>query len=150
MTMQTKGPGQLLLGVAAVLWVIWGLVHMLAGVLTIVQDTPQAVQGIADGVDPALLDFVYPAAAGALINQHGFNLLWIGCVTTIGAVFVWRRSPTAIFLAALVGGLADVGYFVFMDLGGYVKFVPGTLMTIVSSAAVLTSFYVYFAYLRAN
>ncbi|MEM9368421.1 MAG: hypothetical protein AAGD07_20700, partial [Planctomycetota bacterium] len=67
-----------LLKIAAVLWVIWGLVHVLAGVMTISKDTPQAVQGIADAVDPQTLDVIYPDAAGAVINQHGFNLLWIG------------------------------------------------------------------------
>lgn len=44
------------------------------------------------------------------------------------------------FLAALVGGLADIGYFVFLDLGGHVKFFPGTLMTIFSATAIVTSF----------
>ncbi len=48
------------------------------------------------------------------------------------------------FLAALVGGLADVGYFLFLDLGGYVKFAPGTVMTIFSSVAIITSFVAYF------
>ena len=83
-----------LLRTAAVLWVVWGLVHMFAGIATIGRDTPEAVDGIADGVD----------------------------------------------LAALVGGLADVGYFVFLDLGGYVNFFPGTLMTIFSATAIVTSF----------
>ena len=147
MTDMTRS-SKLLLGVAAILWLIWGLVHAFAGVMTIVQDTPQAVQGIADAVEPVLLDIDYPAAAGAIINQHGFNLLWIGCVTTICSFFVWRGSPAAIFIAALTGGLADVGYFVFMDLGGFVNFVPGTVMTIFSATAIATSFYVYFSDLR--
>ncbi|MEM9557844.1 MAG: hypothetical protein AAGC60_26540 [Acidobacteriota bacterium] len=134
----------LLLRISAVLWVVWGLVHVLAGVMTLAQETAQAVAGIADAVDPESLEMAYPAAVGAVINQHGFNLLWIGVVTTVCAVFIWRRSTPAIFLAALVGGLADVGYFVFMDLGGFVRFVPGTVMTLVSSAAILTSFWAYF------
>ena len=135
---------RVLLRSAAVLWIVWGLVHAFAGVMTISLDAGPAVQGIADAVDPMLLNVDYPAAAGAIINQHGFNLLWIGIVTTICAYFIWRRSSSAIFLAALVGGLADVGYFIFLDLPGFVNFVPGTVMTLVSSAAVLTSFYAYF------
>lgn len=137
-----------LLRVAAALWVIWGLVHILGGVLTISGDTTEAVQGIADGVDEATLEFDYPDAVGAIIDQHGFNLLWIGAVTLVCAVFIWRRSVLAVFLAALVGGLADVGYFVFLDLGGYVDFVPGTLMTIFSSVAIITSFVAYFTTTR--
>lgn len=129
-----------LVRIAAALWVIWGLVHMLAGAMTISRDTTGAVQGIADGVEPTALEFVYPDAVGAIINQHGFNLLWIGAVTLICASFIWQRSLNAVFLAALVGGLADIGYFVFLDLGGHVNFVPGTVMTIFSATAIITSF----------
>lgn len=129
---------------------IRGLKHAFAGIVTIVQDAPQAVQGIADGLDPAVLDVFYPAATGAVINQLGFNLLWIECVTTHCALFVWRRSATANFLAALAGGLAGVGYFFFMDLGGLIKFVPGTVMMMFSSAAIVTSFIVYFKHLKRN
>ncbi|WP_434055811.1 MAG: hypothetical protein RDA78_13475 [Roseibium sp.] len=133
---------------AAILWVIWGLVHMFAGIMTIGQETSAAVAGVADAVDPALLASDYHAAVGALINQHGFNLLWIGAFTVVGGVFVWRGSVTAIFMTAIVGWVTDVGYFIFMDLGGYVHFVPGTVMTIVSTAAVALSFWTYATGLR--
>lgn len=132
------------LRISAALWVIWGLVHMFAGVLTMSQDTPEAVQGIADAVEPTSLEMDYPDAVGAVINQHGFNLLWVGLVTLVCAVFIWRRSVAAVFLAALVGGLTDIGYFLFLDLGGHVNFVPGTVMTIFSATAVITSFVAYF------
>lgn len=146
MTISTK----ILLRASAILWIIWGLVHMLAGVLTMSQDTGDAVAGIADAIDPALLAGTYHEAVGAVINQHGFNLLWIGAFTLIGAVYIWRKSPTAIFFTAIVGGLTDVGYFVFMDLGGFVNFVPGTVMTLVSSAAIILSFVAYFRGIDAH
>ncbi|MEL6131601.1 MAG: hypothetical protein AAFR30_17080 [Cyanobacteria bacterium J06628_4] len=130
--------------ISAILWVIWGLVHALAGVLTIAQDTASAVAGIADAVDPALLEMDYPDAVGGIINQHGFNLLWVGIVTIIGGVYIWRNSIAAVFISALVGGLLDLGYFIFIDLGGYNKFVPGTVMTIISTVAIVLSFYAYF------
>ena len=140
MTPSTTPPAaRILLRVTAVLWLIWGAVHTLAGVLTISGDTTTAVQGIADGVDPASLEMVYPDAIGAILNQHGFNLLWFGLLTVVCAVFIWRLRPTAIWLAALVGGLADLGYFLFLDLGGYVNFVPGTVMTLGSSSAISLS-----------
>ena len=134
----------ILLKIAAILWVIWGIVHALAGILTIVGDTTSAAAGIADGVDRASLAMDYPDAVGAIINQHGFNLLWGGIVTIIGGIFIWRKSVAAIFVSALVGGLLDVGYFIFIDLGGYNKFVPGTVMTIISATAIVLSFYTYF------
>lgn len=140
----------LLLKVSAVLWVIWGLVHMFAGVMTISQDAAGAVAGIADAVAPALIENNFHPAVGAVLNQHGFNLLWIGAFTVIGGIFVWRHSVTAIFMTAIVGWVTDIGYFVFMDLGGFVNFVPGTVMTIVSSAAVVLSLVAYYLGLRGR
>ena len=134
--------------IAAVLWLIWGAVHVFAGIMTdqfiLSNDITGAVSGIADKVAPEKLAANYPAAAGAIIGQHGFNLLWIGLVTFICGFFIWKGNKQAIFLAAICGGLADLGYFLFMDLGGFVNFVPGTVMTLFSSAAILLSFVAYF------
>lgn len=134
--------------ISAILWIIWGVVHIFAGVMTdyfiLNQDISAAVSGIADGVDPEALKMDYPSASGAIIGQHGFNLLWIGIVTFISAFFVWSGNKNAIFLAAICGGLADLGYFLFMDLGGFVNFVPGTVMTLVSASAIILSFFAYF------
>lgn len=138
----------LLFKISAVLWIIWGLVHILAGVLTmkgvLTGDTASSIAGIADAVDPVTLQMDYPEAAGAVIGNHGFNLFWIGIVTFISAFFIWKGNKNAVFLAAITGGLADLAYFLFMDLGGHVNFVPGTVMTLVSSLAIILSFYAYF------
>lgn len=136
------------LKVSAVLWIIWGAVHILAGVMTmqgvLTGDIAASVIGIADGVEPNQLKMNYPEAAGAILGQHGFNLFWIGIVTLVSAFWVWRKNSKAIFLAALTGGLADLGYFLFMDLGGHVNFMPGTLMTLISASAIILSFIAYF------
>ncbi|MEM1048395.1 MAG: hypothetical protein AAGL24_19750 [Pseudomonadota bacterium] len=134
----------LALKAASILWVIWGLVHVLAGVIVISQDTSDAFAAIADAIDPAALAAEYHPAVGGILNQHGFNLLWIGLTTIVCALFIWRANVTAIWVAALTGGLADVGYFLFVDLPGFVKFFPGTLMTIVSASAIVLSFSVWF------
>ncbi|MEM1118132.1 MAG: hypothetical protein AAGJ11_16590, partial [Bacteroidota bacterium] len=76
-----------LLKIAAVLWVIWGLVHAFAGAMTIAADPATGFGNIADAVDPAVFVLDYPDAVGAVLNQHGWNLLWGGIVTIIGAVF---------------------------------------------------------------
>jgi hypothetical protein len=139
------------LRVAGVLWVVWGLVHMLAGGLTMGLDTAAAISGIADGVDPALLtNLEYHGAAGAVVKQHGWNLGWIGLTTIVCGVLLWRRNMTAVWLAALTGGMADVGYFLFLDLGGYVNFVPGTIMTFISGSATLLGGWVLFAQRSAS
>lgn len=134
--------------ISAVLWVIWGLVHIMAGVFTVSfilsADISAAVSGIADAIDPATIQMAYPEAAGAILGQHGFNLGWIGLTTLICAFFIWKGNTNAVFLAAITGGLADLGYFLFIDLGGYAKFVPGTVMTVVSATAIILSFYAYY------
>lgn len=107
-------------------------------------DISASVSGIADAVEPSLLHVDYPDASGAIIGQHGFNLFWIGIVSFIAALYVWKGNKNAIFLAAICGGLADLGYFLFMDLGGFVNFIPGTIMTLISASSIFLSFYVYF------
>ena len=134
----------ILLKISTILWVIWGLVHLFAGVVVMSSETTMAVQAIADGTDKNSLISNYPAAAGAIINQHGWNLAWFGVATIIGGIFIWSGNATAIFVTALIGGLADLGYFIFLDLGGYVNFVPGTIMTLVSSFAIVLSFLAYY------
>lgn len=138
------------LKVAAALWVIWGLVHMLAGVMTILQAPSEGFAAIADAVDPALLVADYHPAVGGVLNQHGFNLLWIGLATLVGAVFIWRGNLTAIWVTAMVGGLADVGYLLFVDLPGHANFFPGTLMTLISASAILLSFRVLLSNPRSS
>jgi len=107
-------------------------------------DIGASISNIADAIDPATTQMVYHEAAGAIISQHGFNLFWIGIVTLICAFYIWNGNKNAIFLAAITGGLADVGYFLFLDLGGFVHFLPGTLMTIFSASAIILSFYAHF------
>ena len=138
----------ILLKTSSILWIIWGIVHIIAGVMTmkgiLTNDISSSVAGIADAVEPSFVQMDYSEASGAIIGQHGFNLFWIGIVTFISAFFVWKGNRNAIFLAVITGGLADLGYFLFMDLGGFMNFIPGTVMTIVSSLAIILSFYAYF------
>ena len=44
----------------------------------------------------------------------------------------------------VVHALADLGYLIFVDLGGYARFFPGTVMTMVSASAIILSFIAYF------
>lgn len=127
---------------------IWGLIHSFAGIMTIrgplTGDISASVSGIADAIDLSLIQMNYSAASGAIIAQHGFNLLWIGLFTIVGGFYIWKHNRMAIIFTAIVGGLTDLGYFIFIDLGGFANFVPGTIMTLVSATAIVLSLYVYF------
>ena len=130
-----------LLKTSSILWIVWGFVHVFFGVMIIINDTGFGIQAIGNDVE--LIPMNYPDVLGAIMNQHGWNLVWFGAVTTVGAVFIWRGSNIAIWINAMIGGLADLGYFMFLDLGGYVKFFPGTLMTIIALVAILLSIVAY-------
>ncbi|MEM6464363.1 MAG: hypothetical protein AAF724_20870 [Pseudomonadota bacterium] len=138
-----SGGKALALKIAAVLWVIWGLVHLFAGVVVLSGDASAGFQAIADAVDPQTLASEYAPAVGGILNQHGWNLAWFGVATIVGAVYIWRGSMTAIWVTGMVGGLADLGYLLFVDVPGYVNFFPGTVMTIISGSAILISFWVW-------
>lgn len=134
-----------LLKFSAILWIIWGLVHAFAGIMILSGDAASGFQAIADAVTPATLALDYPAAVGGVLSQHAWNLAWFGLVTIIGAVFIWQKNMMAIWVTAMVGGLADLGYFVFIDLAGFANFAPGTIMTLVSATAIILSGWVWFS-----
>ena len=133
----------IILKIAAVLWVIWGLVHLFAGIVVVAGDATAGFQAIADAVDPETLVDDYPPAVGGVLNQHGWNLAWFGLATIVGAVFIWMKNLTAIWVTGLIGGLADLGYLLFVDFPGYVNFFPGTVMTMISGTAIVLSFWVW-------
>ncbi len=139
-----------LLKAATVLWIIWGLVHAFAGFIVLSSDAAGGFQAIADAVPAETLAMDYPAAVGGILNQHGWNLGWFGIATIIGGIFIWRQNMTAIWVTAMVGGLADLGYLFFVDLPGYVHFFPGTVMTLVSGSAILLSGYVWLTQRNAS
>ena len=134
---------------AAILWVIWGLVHAFAGVIVLTSDASGGFQAIADAVDPAALAADYHPAVGGILNQHGWNLGWFGVATIIGAVPIWRQNTTAIWVTGMIGGLADLGYLLFVDFPGYVNFFPGTVMTFISASAIVLSFWVWLSQPKA-
>ena len=130
---------------AAVLWVIWGVVHAFFGVAILTMDASEGFAAIAAGVAPETLTADYHPAVAAILNQHAWNLLWFGIVTSISGVMIWRRNLTAIWVSAMVGGLADLGYLAFVDIGGFGTFFPGTLMTLIAGSAIVLGGWVWFS-----
>ena len=103
-------------------------------------DASSGFQAIADAVDPSTLQHSYASAVGGILKQNGWDLTWFGLATAIGAIFICRMNDTAIWVTALIGGLADLGYLLFVDVLGHVNFIPGTVMTLVSGTAIALSF----------
>jgi hypothetical protein len=136
-----------LLKVSSVLWVIWGIFHVFVGVFLLYLlsngQIAEALNGIAGNASLESLQMNYPNAAVATLKQHAFNLGWFGFVTMIAGIFIWRKSAIAIWIAALIGGLGDFGYFIFIDLAD-LAIPPGPQMTWVSGIAIILSLYIYF------
>ena len=127
---------------SAVLWGVWGAVHIFFGVvlLRLLQAgrVSEALHGIAGQAELSTLDLEYPHAVAATLMQHSYNLLWFGIVTLVASAWVWRRNVQTAILCALIGGLADFGYFMFIDLGG-LAVPPGPQMTWIAAAAIILS-----------
>ncbi len=138
----------LLLRASAVLWAVWGLFHLFIGIyllLALRADNP--VGALAE--IPTVLDFSFMGTPARFVvvpslEQHMYNLAWLGAAVTAGCVYVWRRNRHAIFFNAILGGSADLGYFIFVDLPGYAD-PPGPQMTYICAAAIALSFYAYFS-----
>ena len=136
----------LALKVSSILWLIWGIAHIAFGVFGLAGflagEAAETMKAMLGGADPATLDIKYPNAVVGLLNQHSWNLLWFGVFTTIGGVLIWRKNAVAIIITAIVGGAADAGYFLFVDLAGFAA-APGPQMTWISATAILLSLFVY-------
>ena len=138
----------ILLKSSSVLWMIWGIFHLMIGVVMIyllsLGNEALSLNFVAS--DPLTADMVreYSPIVTASLKQHSWNLGWFGMVAIVGSVGIWRKSASAIFVTALVAGLGDLGYFVFVDMADLAP-PAGTLMTVFSSLAIILSFYAYFS-----
>ncbi|MEO0478001.1 MAG: hypothetical protein AAF196_00835 [Planctomycetota bacterium] len=142
MSTPTQTPlSRILLRASCILWVVWGVVHIFAGVVTLQMisegDNAEAFHGILSKIELSTLQGDYPDPVMALFSQHALNLAWFGVVTLLCAPWVWRGARSAVYLAALVGGMADLAYFLFIDLGGY-ALPPGPQMTYICAAAIVS------------
>lgn len=135
------------LRVAAGLWFVWGVFHLIIGIVIIQLLVTEHPEGALSSV-PAVVDVEFfgsdsTFATIASLQQNGFNLAWFGLVVTIASFFVWCASKFAVAACIVVGGLADLGYFVFVDLPGYAE-PPGPQMTYIMATAIGLSVYAYF------
>ena len=136
-----------LLKTSAILWAIWGVFHLFIGIATLVLFNNGHPSGDFQSI-PEMLNFTmfgnesqFPPLA--TLKQHAFNLAWIGLIVTIGSVYVWKKDKIAILTCAIIGGFADLGYFIYVDLPGY-AISPGPEMTYIMATAIILAFFAYF------
>ncbi len=136
-----------MLRIASVLWGIWGAFHLFIGVALLMVIAAGHPDGQLASI-PGVVNIMMMGNEGRFavipsLEQHAFNLAWFGVVVGVGCVYVWRRRAEAIFVCTLVGGFADLGYFLYVDLPGYAD-PPGPQMTYIMASAIALSLYAYF------
>ncbi len=135
------------LRVAAVLWFVWGVFHLIVGIALMQLLGSEHPEGALSSI-PAVVDVQFfgsdaTLATIASLQQHGFNLAWFGLILTGASFYVWRGCKLAVLTSIVVGGLADLGYFLFVDLAGYAE-PPGPQMTYIMVAAIGLAAFAYF------
>ncbi|MEQ9398301.1 MAG: hypothetical protein RJQ04_03945 [Longimicrobiales bacterium] len=128
---------------AAVLFLLWGLVHVAGGavMLATLGDGAEAYLRTVATVDPSAAALTPPAGspAVAILGFHAWNILWVGlCVSAIALTLNLRGSRAGYWInLALVSG-ADVGLILFLVLPGVMTWgtaAPGLGLWLPAAAA---------------
>jgi len=96
---------------AAVIYVIWGLLHINAAYL---------VYKLGHTLEPGMVQ--------GRIFQDAWNLLFFAVFGIAVAVFLnWRNSTVGYWANLIVVGVGDIGFVVTIILPGYAPLIPGGL-----------------------
>jgi hypothetical protein len=131
-----------LLKASAILWGIWGIVHLLAGI-SLIFALRNGVNGLPESLSVGMMGSEISVHPLETLKEHNWNNSWFGLVATIGAFGVWKGNRNGIFLSAVVGGLAQLGFFIFVVLP--YPDPAGITMSFVAAAAIVLSLIAYFS-----
>ena len=114
----------------AIFYILWGIMHAMFGIQIILVnmgESPYAViQTIYADTGPVKTPVDLGSVIQALMNQHGWNLLWFGVfAAVVGAFFNWRNSVTGYWYNLVVVSMADIGFIVAVLIPGYVAMMVG-------------------------
>ncbi|MGE0556869.1 MAG: hypothetical protein AB7E73_01750 [Burkholderiales bacterium] len=113
----------------AVLFMLWGLLHVVGGAVILA--------ALTDGAESAYALYqngigVYPAIAGFVLGYLAYCLICMGIVVAaVGAMANWRNSANGLALNTIIVGLTEIGLVGFLIVPGYVSWteaVPGMLL----------------------
>lgn len=128
----------------------WGMVHILAGVLTVGpaldDDLATYFGNIYPGLTPKQMKIYaktqWPAFANRVLLQHGINLGWVG-VWALMCCFFFVKPTRTLWILCLAPFLFDVGYFIGIDLapGQRLGELAGEVQTFVVSTGLFCAAY---------
>lgn len=115
--------------VGAVLFVLWGLLHILGGAIILMAVGESPAQGYAIYQESST---PYSELAGAVLGYLAYSFIWIAVVVTvIGIRYNWNNSEQGLMLNTALVGLTDLGLVIFLVLPGFVSYgeaAPGLLL----------------------
>lgn len=118
--------------IGAALFVLWGVIHVLGGgmiVAAALSGPPaKALAMMGTSVNQTELATVPGGIVNAVIQFHGFNILWMGIVSIAVAIFLnWRNSRIGFWVNLAVIGFADLGLILFLIVPGYMSWSDGLI-----------------------
>uniref|UniRef100_A0A0G4F710 Uncharacterized protein n=1 Tax=Chromera velia CCMP2878 TaxID=1169474 RepID=A0A0G4F710_9ALVE len=126
----------------------WGLIHLMAGGIVLSGafkgDLAKPLVGICEAAPQSLKREVENTRKWSDLNvriliQHGFNLFFVGIWSLLDCYFVLQLNRWSFFLS-LWPWMADVAYFIAIDLKHYGSVVAEAQTYIISTALVCTAF----------
>ena len=133
--MKSNVPSKILFRTTSILWGLWGVVHILGG-LSMLSVLSGGVKSLPESVLVKMMGNDMPLHIVPTLMEHNLNNTWFGLVILIGSFFVWKTNRNAVLFCSIVGGLAQLGYTIFIVFPGYSE-LPGVVMSFVVLAAIV-------------
>lgn len=119
----------------AILFLAWGLIHMLGGgaILAALIEGPDAGYAIyQNSAGP------FPAIAGNVLGYLAYNFVCSGsAVAAIAVTMNWRNSELGLALNTAIAFVADLGLVIFFAVPGYVSWQEASIGIVLLFAAAI-------------
>ncbi|HNP37302.1 MAG TPA: hypothetical protein PKK10_15755 [Woeseiaceae bacterium] len=115
--------------IGAVLFALWGLLHIVGGAAILLAALESPDQGFAYYRAP---DASYSTLAGNVLAYLAFGFVWIGAVVSfVGIRYNFRNSYHGLMLNTALVGFTDLGLLLFLVMPGHLGWLdaaPGLLL----------------------
>lgn len=127
--------------IGAVLFVIWGVIHILiAGSALVSFYTAGPIEMFAEAeltIQPSQMDAILEHLAN-IVAEYYFDLLALGILAIIvGVTLVWENDPLGFWINLIVLGIADFAFLFLEIVPGYQPLIPPVLGPLIYVLAVL-------------
>jgi len=133
--MKNNVTSKIIFRITSILWGLWGFVHLFGG-LFMLSFLGGGVKNLPESVLMKMMGNEMPLPIVPTLMEHNFNNTWFGLVILIGSFFVWKENRNAVLFCCIVGGLAQIGYAIFIVFPGH-STLPGVVINFVFLVAIV-------------